>query len=169
MRVPAAGTSTLVIALWRGILSSPVLTLNGWVAFNLPRTVTALGGSLLMGLVVVHVYVLTVEPDLPPSFFAYSAVLTAGCLIAQGAMVFSAKPIGPQAGWYLGSLMCLAFLSTYLISRLVTLSRLEAVTGRWDFAPGTFAMAFAAGFVAVHMTVLSGINVAYPQQQGWRD
>ncbi|EUA54741.1 putative membrane protein [Mycobacterium xenopi 4042] len=43
------------------------------------------------------------------------------------------------------------------------------MTGRWDFAPATFAFAFAGAFVAVHMSVLLGINVAYPQRQGWHD
>ena len=56
------------IALWRRLLSSPVLTLNGWVAFNLPRTVTALGGALLTGLVAVHLYVLITEPGLARIF-----------------------------------------------------------------------------------------------------
>jgi hypothetical protein len=28
---------------------------------------------------------------------------------------------------------------------------------------------FALGFIAVHMSVLLGINVAYPQRQNWRD
>jgi hypothetical protein len=44
-----------------------------------------------------------------------------------------------------------------------------AVTGRWDFAPGSLAGACALGFVAVHMSVLLGINVAYPQRQPWFD
>ena len=45
---------------------------------------------------------------------------------------------------------------------------LVAVTGWWDFAPGTFALAFAGAFLALHVSVLLGINVAYPQQQGWQ-
>lgn len=158
-----------LISIWRRIMSSPLLTLNGWVAFNVPRAVTALGLSLLMGLVAVHVYVVLTEPDPPPYFIVYAAMLAAACLIAAGAMVFPAKPFVPQAGWYWGSMVCLAFLGVYLVSRWVTLPGLVAVTGRWDFAPGTFAMAFAAAFVAVHTTVLSGINVAYPQRRQWPD
>jgi hypothetical protein len=68
-------------ALWRGIMSSPMLTLGGWFAFNLPRTVTATGQSLLAGLVAVHVYVWTVQPGLPGYFAVFAAVLTGGCLI----------------------------------------------------------------------------------------
>jgi ABC-type proline/glycine betaine transport system permease subunit len=61
------------------------------------------------------------------------------------------------------------FIGIYLASRAVSLPGLVAVTGRWDFAPGTFALAFAAAFVGVHLSVLLGINVAYPQRQGWLD
>lgn len=158
-------------ALWQRLMSSPVLTLNGWVAFNLPRTVTALGASLLAGLVAVHAYVLgfTTGPPLPIYFVVYSALLAACCLIAAGAMAYGLKPHVPQAGWYFGSLVCGAFLVIYVVSRWVSLPGLEALTGRWDLSPGTFGMAFAAGFIAVHTTMLSGINVAYPQRQQWYD
>ncbi|OBB79966.1 oxidoreductase [Mycobacterium colombiense] len=156
-------------ALWRRFLSSRVLTLNGWVAFNLPRTVTALGGGLLAGLVAVHVYVLATEPDLPQYFAAYALVLAAACVTAASAMVVRITPAVPQAGWYLGSLVCLGFLALYLVTRWVSLPGLVAVTARWDFAPGTLGMACAAAFIAVHTTVLSGINVAYPRRQQWYD
>jgi len=154
---------------WHKVLSSPLLTLNGYVAFDLPRTVTGLGASLLMGLVAVHVYVGATRPDLPLYFWVYLAVLPAACLGAAAAMVFAVKPLVPQAGWYAGSFVCAVFLVIYLGSRLAGLPGLVALTGRWDLAPGTLAMAFAGGFIAVHTTVLSGINVAYPQRQNWRD
>lgn len=156
-------------ALWRRLLSSPVLTLNGWVAFNLPRTVTALGGGLLTGLVAVHVYMLATEPELPRYFVAYVVVLAAGCVTAASAMVVGIKPAVPQAGWYLGSMVCAAFLALYLVTRWISLPGLVTVTGRWDFAPGTLGMACAAAFIVVHTTVLSGINVAYPRRQQWYD
>lgn len=158
-----------LISLWRSIWSSPVLTLNGWIAFNLPRTVTALGASLLVGLVAAHAYVFATEPGLPGYFAVYTVVLAICCLTAAAAMVFAFKPHVPQAGWYFGSLICFAFLAGYLVTRWITLPGLTAVTGRWDVAPGTFAMACAAGFIAVHTTVLSGINVSYPQRQRWYD
>lgn len=155
--------------LWRRLLSSPLLTLNGWVAFNLPRAVTAVGGGLLTAMVAVHVYLLAVEPDLPRYFTAYVVVLAAACLTAASAMVVGIKPAVPQAGWYLGSLVCSAFLALYLVTRWVSLPGLVAMTARWDFAPGTLGMACAAAFIVVHTTVLSGINVAYPRRRQWYD
>jgi hypothetical protein len=147
-------------------VSSRILTLNGWVAFDLPRTVTALGAALLTGIVAVHVYVLATKSALPAYFVIYSAALISGCLLAATAIIAGSQR---QGGWSVGSFVCIAFLGVYLVSRVTSLPGLEALTGRWDVAPGTLAMALAAGFVAVHTTVLSGINVAYPHRQGWRD
>lgn len=159
----------LWLKVWHKVLSSPLLTLNGYVAFDLPRTVTGLGSSLLMGLVAVHAYTLATRPGLPLYFLVYVALLTAACLAAATGMAFAIKPIVPQAGWYAGSLVSMAFLLIYVVSRFVSLPGLVALTGRWDLAPGTLAMGLAGGFIAVHTTVLSGINVAYPQRQNWRD
>lgn len=166
---PLAQSTKGAKGLRRRLLSSRVLTLNGWVAFNLPRTVTALGGALLTGLMLVHIYVLATEPGLPRYFAAYVLGLSAACALAAGAMVFALKPIVPRAGWYFGSLVCSAFLCAYLVTRWVQLPGLIGVTARWDFAPGTLGIAFAGAFLAVHTTVLSGINVAYPQRQQWYD
>jgi hypothetical protein len=154
---------------WHTVFSSPLLTLNGYVAFDLPRAVTGLGASLLMGLVAVHAYLLATRPGLPLYFLVYVAVLIAACLGAAAAMAFPVNPLVPQAGWFAGSLISAAFLVIYVVSRFVGLPGLVALTGRWDLAPGTLALALAGGFIAVHTTVLSGINVAYPQRQNWRD
>lgn len=154
---------------WQRIFSSPLLTLNGYVAFDVPRVVTGLGASLLMGIVAVHVYLLATQSGLPVYFLIYAAVLIAACVIAAAAMLLAVKPYVPQAGWFFGSLVCTAFLVIYLVTRFVSVPGLVALTGRWDLAPGTVAMALAGGFVAVHTTVLSGINVAYPQRQNWHD
>ena len=150
-------------------MSSRILTFNGWVAFNLPRTVTAMGAALLTGVAAVHVYVLTTESALPGYFVIYSAALISSCLLAATAVIAGSQGGVARGGWSVGSLICVAFLGVYLVSRVTSLPGLEAFTGRWDVAPGTLAMALAAGFVAVHTTVFSGINVAYPHRQGWRD
>jgi hypothetical protein len=165
----ASGGPQQANAILRSVLSSPVLTMNGWVAFDLPRTVTALGVSLLSGVVAVHVYLLATMPALPGYFAVYAGLLMVGCLAAAGAMIFGRTPFIPRVGWVLGSLLCMAFLTVYLATRFVAVPGLTALTDRWDVAPGTLAMALAAGFIALHTTVLSGINVAYPQRRNWRD
>jgi hypothetical protein len=159
----------LLARLWERSRLYRMLRLGGWVAFDLPRTVTALGGLLLLGIVVAHVYVLTRETALPVYFVVHAALLIAGCLVAAAAVWLGVNPRVPQLGWLLGDLVSVVFIGLYLVTRLVSLPGLVALTGRWDVAPGSFAGAFALGFIAVHATVLLGINVAYPQRQNWRD
>jgi hypothetical protein len=159
-----------VIERWKHSRPYEWLRLKGYVAFNLPRTVTVLGTALLMGIVATHVYVLTSsQTALPLYFVVYTATLLACCLLAAAALWIGRNPRVPQLGWFFGDLVSVVFLGLYLASRPATLPGLVAVTGRWDFAPGTFASAFALGFIAVHMSVLLGINVAYPQRQPWFD
>jgi hypothetical protein len=158
-----------VIERWKRSQLYDWLRLKGWVAFNLPRTVAALGAGLLIGVVAVHVYVLTSQTALPVYFVIYAAILTACCLLPASFLWLGRNPRVPQLGWVFGDLISVVFLGVYLVTRAAPLPGLVAMTGRWDFAPGTFAAAFALGFVAVHMSVLLGINVAYPQRQQWTD
>ena len=44
------------------------LRLKGYVAFNLPRTVTMLGAALLTGIAAAHVYVLTSQTGITDVF-----------------------------------------------------------------------------------------------------
>jgi hypothetical protein len=159
----------MLVELWKRSRVYRMLRLGGYVAFNLPRTVTALGGLLLLGIVVTHLYVLTTESALPVYFVVYAVALIVGCLLAAGAMWLALNPRVPQLGWLFGDLVSVVFLGLYLATRTASMSGLVALTGRWDVAPGSCAAAFALGFIAVHMSVLLGINVAYPQRQNWRD
>src|ERR1700758_5019257 len=112
---------------------------------------------------------LTGQPSLPIYFVVYAAIPGTCCPLTAAFLWLGRNPLVPQLGWFFGELVSVVFLSGYLASRAVTLPGLVAVTGRWDFAPGTFASAFALGFIAVRMSVLLGINVAYPQRQQWSD
>lgn len=159
----------VVAHLWERSRLYQILRLGGWVAFDLPRTVTALGALLLLGIVATHLYVLDREAGLPVYFLGYAVLLMAGCVLAATAIWLAVNPRVPQLGWLLGDLMSVVFLGLYLVSRAIALPGLVTLTGRWDVAPATFAAAFALGFVAVHSSVLLGINVAYPQRQNWRD
>jgi hypothetical protein len=145
------------------------LRLKGWVAFNVPRTVTLLGAALLIGIAAAHVYVLATRSMLPMYFVVYVVILGACCLLAAASLCLGRNPRVPQLGWFFGDLVSAVFVALYLATRAVSLPGLVAVTGRWDLAPGTLAGALALGFIAIHGSVLLGINVAYPQQQQWTD
>jgi hypothetical protein len=172
LRIDAFGYFNAVVAvieIWKRSRLYEWLRLKGYVAFNLPRTVTVLGATLLTGIAAAHVYVLTSQPALPVYFVVYAAILGVCCLLTAACLWLGRNPRVPQLGWFIGDLVSIVFLGVYLASRAVVLPGLVAMTGRWDFAPGTLAGAFALGFVAVHMSVLLGINVAYPQRQPWFD
>jgi hypothetical protein len=145
------------------------LRLKGYVAFNLPRLVTMLGAALLTGIAAIHVYVLISRPLLPMYFAAYTVAVAGCCLLIAVALWLARNPRVPRAAWLSGDAVSALFLGVYLGSRAVSLPGLAAVTGRWDFAPGTLAGALALVFITVHMSVLLGINVAYPQRQHWSD
>lgn len=125
--------------------------------------------ALLLGIAVAHGYLLASPGTLPWYLVVYSVGVIAGCLLIAGSIGFGRDPRVPQAGWLLGSLLSGVILCVDILTRLASVPGLAAVTGRWDFAPATFALAFAGAFIAVHGSVVLGINVAYPQRQHWQD
>jgi hypothetical protein len=64
-----------------------VLSLGGYVAFNLPKVVTGLGAVLLVGVAATHVYALATRGTLPWFFVAHAAAVIAGCLLVAGAFL----------------------------------------------------------------------------------
>lgn len=155
--------------LWRRSRFYDVLRMGGYVAFNLPRVVSSLAAMFLSGIAGTLIYVLAADKPLPLYFSITCAVLIAGCLLTVGALWLGAYPIVAQRGWIAGSLVSTVVMVLYLATRMVTLPGLASVTGRWDVAAGTLVLAFAAGFVAVHVSILVGINVAYPHRRDWHD
>jgi hypothetical protein len=128
-----------------------------------------LGTLLLLGIAATHAYLLATQ-EAPPWYFAgYAVVVIACCLLAAGSMGLGRKPHVVQAGWYFGSLLSVVVLAVDVATRVAGLPGMTALTGRWDVAPASFALVFAGAFVALHVSVLVGINVAYPQRQHWED
>lgn len=124
---------------------------------------------LLIGIAATHVYIWTSQDALPRYFQFYAAVVIIGCLLFAGSMGFGRNAHVAQAGWYFGSLLSVVILGLAVGTRVASLPGMTAMTGRWDFAPATFALAFAGAFIGLHASVLLGINVAYPQRQHWED
>ncbi len=82
-----------VIERWKRSQLYEWLRLKGYVAFNLPRTVSMLGAALLTGIAAAHVYVLTSQPALPMYFFVYAAILGACCLLSAAFLWLGAIPV----------------------------------------------------------------------------
>ncbi|GFG86173.1 oxidoreductase [Mycolicibacter algericus] len=139
------------------------------IAFNLPRVVTLAADVALLGLAGVHGDLLATSAS-PPGYFAvYCVAMIVGCLAAAAITWIDVDDVVPALGWLAGSVSCGAFVIGYLVSRFVSLPGLPTVTGRWDLAPGSVALACAGGFLALHLSVLSGVNVAFGQGRAWYD
>jgi hypothetical protein len=146
-----------------------VLSLGGYVAFNLPRAITGLGAGLLLGIAATHVYLLARQNTLPWYFTGYAAAVIAGCVLVAGGLGFGRNPRVPQASWFAGSLLSVVVLGVDVVTRWASLPGMTAVTGRWDVAPVTLALGFACAFIGLHASLLLGINAAYPRRQHWED
>lgn len=142
-----------------------LLTMYRYLEFNVPRVITALGILLLLGIAAVHVYLIGTR-RLPVYLAGYFAVLGAVCLIAA-AMMTAGRFARP--GRRLGSLVATVFLLVYLLTRFTGLPMRPEVKNWWDFTPGTIALGCAALFLATHVSVLLGINIAHPQKRDWHD
>ena len=165
---------------WTGL--GKLLSFYRYFSFNGPRLTTALGIVPLLGIAAIRLYWLAggfLLPAYPAYLAAYFALLAAAALLAVVGMVLGRRPglvqtgwarIGwTQIGWTLGSLVSAASIAMYLASRTVGLPGLPQLVGRWDYALGTFAIALAALFVALHFSVLTGMTVAYPHRRQWHD
>jgi hypothetical protein len=165
---------------WTGI--GKLISFYRYFSFNGPRLTTALGIVPLLGIAAIRLYWLAggfLLPAYPAYLAAYFALLVFAALLAAAGMVVGRRPGpvqiggaqvgGAQVGWTLGSLVSAASIAMYLASRTVGLPGLPQLVDRWDYALGSFAMALAALFVALHFSVLTGMNVAYPHRRQWHD
>ncbi|HEU5007092.1 MAG TPA: hypothetical protein VFT67_08980 [Jatrophihabitantaceae bacterium] len=138
------------------------------IAFDLPRTTTAVGIGLLLGIAAIRLYLLA-EYDQPAYLAAYFIVLGACATLAALAMLAGRWLVIVRAGWALGSVVALASLAMYLASRTIGLPQLPELVGRWEYAPGTLGMALSGAFLATHFAVLTRLTVSWPMHQEWHD
>lgn len=143
------------------------ISLYRHVSFNLPRATTSVGVGLLLGIATIRLYVLATV-TVPPYLAAYFVLVAVFALLAVPAMA-AGRPVLAQVGWALGGVVALASLLMYIASRAWGLPGLPQLTGRWDNPLGTFSMILAAGYLALHASVVAGMNVAYPRHQPWHD
>jgi hypothetical protein len=175
---------------WTGL--GKLISFYRYFSFNVPRLTTALGLVPLLGIAAIRLYWLAggfLLPAYPAYLAAYFALLVAAALLAAVGMVLGRRPglvrtgwarLGwvqmewaqmewAPIGWTLGSLVSASSIAMYLASRTMGLPGLPQLVGRWDYPLGTFAMALAALFVALHFSVLTGMNIAYPHRRQWHD
>lgn len=154
---------------WSGL--GKVVSFYRHVYFNGPRVTTALGVTLLVGVAAVRLYWLAggfLLGSYPGYLAWYFGLVIAAAVLASAGMVAPRSAVA-GLGWALGGVVSAASLGMYVASRTAGLPGLPEMVGRWDYPLGTFAMALAATFLALHFSVVTRLNVAYPRQRRWHD
>lgn len=160
--------TTVVRVAMRVPVLGKLVSFYRYIAFDLPRTTTAVAVALLLGIEAIRLYLLA-EYSLPTYLAAYFIVLSACATLAVLAMLAGRWRRLVRGAWALGSLVALASLAMYLASRTAGLPQLPQLVGQWDYAPGTLAMALSGAFLATHFAVLTRLTVCWPMHQEWHD
>ena len=159
-----------MIALLRWTGLGKLISCYRYIYFNGPRTTTALGMLLVLGVGAIHLYLLVTDQalargvDSAAYLDVYLTLLFASALLAALGMVS-----GRRSGWALGSLVSIATIMVYVVSRIWGLPGLSLLVGWWDYPLGTFVLALAAMFLGLHFSVVTGLNVAFPERRDWHD
>ena len=159
-----------ILLRWTGL--AKLVSFYRYFAFNGPRVTTAGGVVLVLGLAAIQACWLVGGFPVhryPLYLAAYFALLAAAGLLASVAMMIGRRLAVTGIGWALGTVVSAASVGMYVASRTAGLPGLPALVGWWDYPVGTLSMALAALFVGLHFSVLSGMNVAYPQRRHWHD
>ncbi|MBV9312693.1 MAG: hypothetical protein JO100_02910 [Pseudonocardia sp.] len=155
---------------WTGV--PQLISFYRYIAFNVPRVTTAVGIAVLLGIAAIRLYWLVggfpVSPY-PAYLGGYFGLLVAMAILAAASMVVGSAPGLVRFGWVLGSVVSVASIAMYVTSRTVGLPGLPQLVRWWDYPIGSFAMVLAGLFVALHGSVITGMNVAYPQRRDWHD
>lgn len=150
---------------WTGV--GKLVSFYRYFAFDAPWTTTGAGVLLLGGIAATRLYLVYAVVERPLYLVAYLAVTATAAVVAAGCMLVAASRAVTVAGWVLGSLVSAAFLAVYLVSRSAGLPGLPQLVGHWGYALGTLSMLLAAGFLGLHLSVITGMNVAVPQRRQW--
>lgn len=107
-----------------------------------------------------------------PEYFEITLYL--GVLFAVNVVASVVAAVGiyrgaRNCGWLLGAIISGLTLIAYLVSRTFGLPGLAESVGAWDEPLGTVSMIVEALFIVAYFTVVTGVNVAYPERRDWYD
>jgi hypothetical protein len=136
-----------------------------YIYFNQPRLVTFTGIWLILMIGLTHMYVFPLHFRGAPYLGLSFAVLCAASLVSAINILRGSR----RWGWALGAVISSIAFVSYILSRLFGLPGFPEAQHNWANPPGTVAMAFEAVFIATYISLISGVNVAWPQKRGWHD
>lgn len=136
-----------------------------YIYFDQPRAVTFLGVSLILTIGLIHLYALPAHFEISPYLGLSFAVL----FVLSFASAFNILRGSYATGWLPGAVISGVALVFYLLSRLFGFPGFEEAQSAWATPAGTVAMGLEAFFIFVYMSLITGMNVAWPEQRDWRD
>lgn len=136
-----------------------------YIYFNQPRLVTATGIGLILLVGLTHLWE-------SPEHFKAAGYIGTSFLANFAGSVIAAVGIYRGAstwGWLLGAVISSISIVAYVVSRTLGLPDFEEAMGNWGNSAGSAAVIFEALFVMGYVSVVTGMNVAYPNERRWHD
>lgn len=144
---------------------SKLISFYRYIYFNQPRVVTFLGISLILTIGLTHMYVFPQHFRTAPYLGLSFAVLFVISVISAINILRGSR----TTGWLPGVVIAGVALVSYLLSRLFGLPGFEEAQNAWATPAGTVAMGFEAFFLFLYISLITGMNVAWPEERDWHD
>jgi hypothetical protein len=135
-----------------------------YIYFNGPGVTKFSGIGLILIVGLTHMYVFPEHFEAASYIGMSFATLFAGTLLSALGILR-----GSRWGWTLGSVICSFAFVAYIISRTLGLPGFGEAIGDWATPAGTMAEVFEAGYLGLHFSVITGMNVASPDRRDWHD
>lgn len=142
-----------------------LISFYGYIYFNQPRLVTFTGISLILMIGFTHMYVFPQHFETAPYLGLSFAVLFVLSLVSAANILRGSR----RWGWALGALISGVAFVSYILSRLFGFPGFPEAQNDWASPTGTVAMAFEAVFVFTYISLVTGMNVAWPEERDWHD
>jgi hypothetical protein len=136
-----------------------------YIYFNQPRLVTFTGISLILMIGFTHMYVFPEHFKTAPYIGLSFAVLFVISLVSAINILRGSY----RWGWLPGAVISGVAILSYILSRLFGFPGFPEAQHDWANPPGTVAMAFEAIFILTYVSLITRMNVAWPEEREWHD
>jgi hypothetical protein len=146
---------------WTGI--GKLTSFYRYIYFNQSKLITTTGIALILLVGLIHLLE-------SPEYFEAAIYLGLLFLANFAGTVVAAIGIFRGAcgwGWALGALISGVTIAVYLVSR--TLGLPGYTEGMWADPVGSFSVMVEGLFVALYLSIVTGMNIAYPDKREWHD
>jgi hypothetical protein len=136
-----------------------------YIYFNQPRLVTATGVGLILLVGLIHL----LEASEHFEAAVYVGVLFLANFVGSVVAAIGIFRGARGWGWLLGaSISCIALLA-YLVSRALGLPGRGEYVGAWSDPVGSTSVLIEVLFVGLYLSLVTGMNIAYPGERNWYD